>query len=158
VPYATREDLFARFRPDVVLHAVDDEELEQWHPDAEARVDQGLQDAADEIDSYLGQRYSLPIEPVPRLLKKIAVDIAVYNILGRRGFKEGTADDVIVQRYEQAVRWLKAVAKGEASLPADGSDPGGSGGTVDDGTVDASSAPEVQAPERVFGRGKLKGW
>lgn len=158
MPYATRQDLFDRHRPEVVLYAVDDEGLGQWTQEAEARVDQGLQDAADEIDSYLGQRYSLPITPVPRFLKKVTVDIAAYNIFGRRGFKEGTADDVVVQRYEQAVRWLKAVAKGEASLPADGSDPGGSGGTVGDGTVDASSAPEVQAPERVFGRQKLKGW
>lgn len=156
--YATRDNLFQRHRPESLLYTVDDEGIGEWHPAAEGRVDEALQDATDEIDSYVGQRYVLPVSPAPRRLKQLCIDIAAYNLFTRRGFNADSVDGVLQTRYDKAIEWLRMLAKGGVSLPAQYSEIGIGSGTVDDGTVDAGSEPEIRSAEQVFGRDKLKGW
>lgn len=83
-----------------------------------------LNDASDEIDTYLGQRYVLPlintqstndaviVEPHP-VLVRIACDIAVYRLQTLR-----PADDIkdARQRYDDAIKLLKGFATGSAIL------------------------------------------
>jgi phage gp36-like protein len=69
------------------------------------------------VESYLAQRYALPLPALPEALRAKALDIAVYRLALRRGIRPGTADEVLLQRYRDAVAFLKDVALGKASLP-----------------------------------------
>lgn len=99
--------------------------------------------AAAEVDSYLGQRYAVPLaDPAPASVADAALTIAWYRLHTDRA-----ADKDLRIRYEDAVRWLRDVSAGRASLP---------------GVAISSTAPEVglayvaPAPPRVFGR--RRGW
>ncbi|MCS6869528.1 DUF1320 domain-containing protein, partial [Thermus sp.] len=70
-----------------------------------------------EVESYLAQRYALPLPSLPEALKARALDIAVYRLFLRRGIRPGTADEAVLSRYRDAVAWLRDVALGKAALP-----------------------------------------
>lgn len=105
-----------------------------------AAVTRAIADADAEIDGYCGTRYAVPFSPVPVLIRKISVDIGIYNLYARR---KGVPEDR-QKRYADAVRFLKDVAKGVATL----------GG--DEPTDDSDSGPEVTAvkSDRIFSVGK----
>lgn len=108
----------------------------------ETRVTQAITDAEAEIDGYVATRYAVPIAaPVPALIKKLAIDITVYNLWRRRQ----KIPDMIRTAYEDAVKKLEAIAKGTITL---GVDPAPAESTK-------SSAGETSGPERVFDRDKL---
>lgn len=79
-----------------------------------------LEDAASLIDGYLTHRYSLPLHSVPRALRRIAIDLAVYNLAG----SHATLTDDIKDRHKTALRLLDLMADGKIGLglaePADG--------------------------------------
>ncbi len=79
-------------------------------------IGRAITDADAEIDSYCAARYvDLPFANVPIMIRKISVDIAIYNLYARR---KG-APDARRDRYQAVVRFLENVAKGIASLGAD---------------------------------------
>ncbi len=67
-------------------------------------------DADAEIDSHLAGRYVLPLSPVPRLIVRIALDIARYRLW------RDHASDEVRRRYEDARRLLEAIAAGKVRL------------------------------------------
>lgn len=71
---------------------------------------QALADADNEINSYLGSVYSLPLSTVPDRLIKLAADIARYQLY------DAHASDQVRARYTDAIAFLKAVVTGTASL------------------------------------------
>jgi phage gp36-like protein len=156
--YADQEALFKAHRQNVLLYAVDDEEVGEWTDRAYGRIDDALQRATDEIDSYLGQRFSLPIRPTPRFLRSLAVDIASYHVLSRRGFDPESADQIVVERYANAVKWLEKASKGQVSIPADDGTLIPPSPTTEGGTIRSDATPEIESAGKLFGRGKLKGW
>jgi phage gp36-like protein len=71
--YATMQDIIDRYGEDELIVAADHDE------DGSADtvvVEQGLSDASDEIDVYIGERYPLPLAAVPSVLKRLCVDMA----------------------------------------------------------------------------------
>lgn len=100
--YATRIDLESRFSTDEVTV------LEQTV--GAGGVERALQDAAEEADSYVAVRYTVPLPSVPAPLKVAVCDIARFRLYKDRPTEE------VKYRYEQAVKWLKSVARGEATL------------------------------------------
>lgn len=100
--------------------------------------------ASAEADSYLRMRFALPLgDPLPEELVARVVDIATYRLLRRRGFNpDNPSDSLVVKGYDDAIAWLKMVAKGEVALEV-----------VEEGT-EVSSA--TIAPE-VFGS-DVRGW
>jgi phage gp36-like protein len=83
----------------------------------ETKVADAIADADSEIDTYLRGRYDLPLDPVPRILKKLSVGIALYYLFHRRQIQ----NEAIKERYDNAVRLLARIAKGEVHLvEADG--------------------------------------
>ena len=101
---------------------------------------QGLDDAAAEINGYIAQRYLLPLPKPLRLLAIYCCDIAVYRLC--TGKRQLTED--IVHRYEAAVKFLQLVAAGKVGLGV---------------TEPAGEKPAVQGngvmfttQEKVFGR------
>lgn len=86
-------------------------------------VDAAIVDAEAEVNSYLQSRYSVPLAaPVPSRLRAVALDVTTYRLFAARGLSDEGADKVVRQRYEDALRWLRDVAAGRASLPLPGGD------------------------------------
>jgi len=131
--YATIEDLEKQIPELDLIQLTDDEGTGAAD---EARLSRALSDASEEIDSYLGSRMELPISPVPPVLRKYAVDMAVHNLYARR---PDMARKTVRERYRDAVRFLERVAEGKISLGA--KDPSG---------TPASDAPAYVATERVM--------
>lgn len=78
----------------------------------EAVVAGALKDAGDEIDTYVGAVYALPLPSAPAVLTRLCVDIAIYR-MGRDAAR-GTEEDR--KRYEDAIDLLKRIADKKASL------------------------------------------
>lgn len=73
-------------------------------------LDSRIRDTDSEIDSYIGQRYSLPLPHVPDVLEARAADILRYRL------HDHQPPQVVRDRYDDAVSWLRRVSRGEASL------------------------------------------
>ena len=99
--------------------------------------------ASEEIDSYLCVRYTLPLATVPGILLGICCDIWMYRI----SINSPAMTDEKRRRYEDAIGWLKSVAKGIAGIGVleEGAD-------VEDNAI-VSSDSEI----RLFSRTKLAG-
>ena len=106
MPYAAQADIESRYGNNLLLTIAD--------PDGTGVVNTGLvtlalSDASEFIDSHLQERYQLPLATVPSLLVVLAVDIAVYRIAV-------LPTDEMRSRYEDALKLLKSIAKGELQL------------------------------------------
>ena len=113
MPYASIQDVIDRLGQSAVDQMADD-------PFAGSKrfaaLEQGLADASEEIDGYVGARHALPLDPVPGPLVRICVQIGVYL----RCSSADLATDLQKDRAESARRFLRDVSKGAVSLgPAD---------------------------------------
>lgn len=120
--YVTQEDLVARFG---------ENELRARAPDGSggiegATVERACADAQGEIDSRLAAAgLATPLSPVPPVIVAMAADIARYRLY------DDQVSETIKGRYDGAIRFMKAVASGDARLgPAPAGD-AGSAGAVD---------------------------
>ncbi|AYA68586.1 DUF1320 domain-containing protein [Acinetobacter sp. WCHA55] len=105
--YATEADLKTRFGAQVI------EELKLGREGGADPVDVvqvALQDAEEEINGYIGSRYSLPLASVPSNLKRIACDIARYRL-----YTEDPLEH-ITKLYDDAIAFLKRVQDKKADL------------------------------------------
>ncbi|MCK4088352.1 DUF1320 domain-containing protein, partial [Acinetobacter radioresistens] len=76
----------------------------------ENAIEQALQDAVEEIDSYVAVKYQLPLPEVPSTLKRIACNIARYRLYFQRPTEE------VENRYKAEIDFLKRIADGKATL------------------------------------------
>ncbi|HUA36678.1 MAG TPA: phage protein Gp36 family protein [Candidatus Binataceae bacterium] len=109
-------------------------------------LQQALDDAAAEIDSYLEARFTLPLSDPPAVLNRLSSDIAMYRLQSLRPLHD-LAD--ARRRYDDATAVLSKVASGELTL-----------GLAVDGREApiAVDAETVEGPGRVFTRDRLKGF
>ena len=135
--YCTQADLLEQISEDVLIQLTDDEDAGVVDTDMVTRA---IADADAEIDSYCGTKYEVPFSPVPVMVRKYSVDIAIYNLYARR---RGAPEDR-KERYDDAISFLKDVSKGIATL----------GGDAPSG--DDESGPEATTvkSDRVFSRGR----
>uniref|UniRef100_A0A6M3J8H6 DUF1320 domain-containing protein n=1 Tax=viral metagenome TaxID=1070528 RepID=A0A6M3J8H6_9ZZZZ len=107
--YCTQADLEDRVSEDELIQMTDDDDT--GSVDA-TRVTNAIADADAEIDSYCAGRYSVPFATVPRIVRKFAVDMAVYHLASRR---RGVTEDQ-QERYRRAIRFFEDVSKGNVDL------------------------------------------
>ena len=143
MPYSTLDDIKKLIPETVITQLTDDEQLGTVN---QARVDEAITQADAEIDSYCGGRYTVPFAATPDIVKKISVDIAIYNLYSRK------VEEVPITRetrYKNAIRQLEGIAAGKISM---GEDP--------EPAPHSEGAPETNKTEsdRVFTRDKLKGF
>lgn len=114
MPYCTQTDLIERFGENELLDlASDDTGLAIDTP----VVDGAIADASGEIDGYVSAAgYTVPLSKVPRIITAYACDIARYRLSDDR------ATEQVTKRYNDAVKFLKSVAKGEVRLGIDSSE------------------------------------
>jgi len=101
-------------------------------------VERAVADAGALIDSYLSVKFSVPVSPVPDVLRTCAVNLAVYFLrLGR----DSVTEDVRAQ-CQADINWLRDVAAGSATLG------------IEPSPQESSGAPGVryEGQERIFGR------
>jgi len=109
MPYASQQDLINRVGEDELLVAAD---RDRDGVIDSAVVEGALEDASAEIDSYLAQVYALPLPSVPRLINRLACDIAFHRLSP----EADTATEYRRSRYDEAVSLLKKLAKREITL------------------------------------------
>jgi len=119
-----------------------------------ALLQQMVNDASVEIDSYLEGRFLLPLSDPPAVLNLLTCDIAMYRLQALRP-EHDVAD--ARRRYEDAVALLLRVAQGEVTLglSADNLEPPQAENAV---LTQAGGDPSGVSPSRVFDRGSLKGF
>ena len=80
------------------------------------RIDAAIENASSFIDVYLYEKYHTPFsEPMPELIKIIAIDLSIYNIY-ENALKSTEIPKTIVWRKIEAVRLLKDLKNGELTL------------------------------------------
>ncbi|MCH7768889.1 MAG: DUF1320 domain-containing protein [Nitrospinae bacterium] len=107
--YITQSDIEDQLSESELIQLTDDSGAGQVDSNVVARA---IADADDEVNSHLQERYTVPLSPVPGLIRKLSVDVAIYNLYSRRDLDA----PVRTKRYEDATKLLKALARGEASL------------------------------------------
>lgn len=140
MPYASQADLEARFGAAELAQLTDRVLGTLVEP---AVVAAALADADALIDGYLAQRYALPVNPVPPLLKRVACDIARFLLHGK------SAGEKVRQAYDDALKVLRDLADGRAALPGAAEAPSAQAPAAAGGT------PRTAAPARIFDRGSL---
>lgn len=137
--YATASDLLIRFGAEelaqraapegtqitgeILEKAINDDSLSAYTQDeqdaaadAEARIEAALSDAELLVDSYLKRRHSLPLESeviTASPLTAVTCDITRYGLYDEHATEE------IQKRFDDAVKWLRDVSAGKASLGAE---------------------------------------
>jgi phage gp36-like protein len=105
--YVTRAQLEDRFGPTEVAQAAWRDAL-----DDDQVIAAAIAGAGELIDGYLlGGGYALPLDPVPALIGKIALDIAWYDL-----WRNAIPDDVAT-RYKDALKQLADIQSGRIALP-----------------------------------------
>ena len=140
--YASPKDVLSR-HPNARIAEVTDKAGEKVQS---ARVKVAVEDASAEIDSYLRKVCKLPLASPPPVLKRLAVDIAIYRLMSLLP-KESVED--ARRRYEDAIKWLEALVEGEIQLDGVGGDESATSGP---GRV------SYAAGSRVFDEAGLKGF
>jgi phage gp36-like protein len=122
--YATAEDIETIYGREILDIVADRSNSGRQDVDAVAAA---LQVSEDQINSYLGSRYSVPISPVPPYIRQMCVDFTVYRL----ALDAAPRSDEMRLRYLDHIQYLKDVAKGIVDLPGlvngDGSIGGGAG-------------------------------
>lgn len=137
MPYAVTQDAIDLYGDTLVLTSVSREDS----PDA-APLDNALAKASDEMDTYLGVQYDVPLATVPDVVERFCVDIGIYIA----SFDAGTLTEEKIERYKAAIAWCKEVARGSAVLPSVGAE-----------SSLTEHAPQVSSETRIFSRTKM-GW
>ena len=135
--YCTQADLLEQISQDKLIQLTDDDDAGIVDSDMVTRA---IADADAEIDSYCGTKYDIPFSPVPVMIRKVSVDITIYNLYARR---MGAPKDR-KERYDDAISFLKDIAKGIASLGSD----------APSGDDDAGPEATTVKSDRVFSRGR----
>lgn len=105
--YCTEEDMIHRFGEDELIQLTDKNNVGGLNTDVLTRA---ISDANAEIEGYLSSRYSAPVTPVPTTLVRVACDIARYYLY------DDMATEHVSKRYNDAVAFLKGVARGDISI------------------------------------------
>lgn len=145
--YCAPDDLLKQIPPEKLAQLADDDK--DGEPDGDL-LSAAIAEAGAEIDSYAGKQYTLPFAAAPAVLKKFAVDVAIYNLFSRRGFNLSpeSGDYNIYLRYKAAVDFLKRLAAGDVKLDAGG----------EDSPAGAPAGADIRAEPRLFTRQKLRGF
>ncbi|EOV1090630.1 DUF1320 domain-containing protein [Vibrio fluvialis] len=106
--YASKQDLIDRDEGMLWNFALDRETNtlnDTW-------INQALEQADDEINSFLGRRYILPLATVPGMLNKIAITIAFYWLADR----DQQATNLLEDRYKMQLDTLREIGNGKRDL------------------------------------------
>lgn len=128
--YATKQDLEERFGQTDLDQAAYRDALE-----VDQVIGEALSAADELIDAHCAQRYALPLEPLPGMVRDIALDLAWWKLW------KGPIPDDVKDRYREAMRLLAQIRDGDITLQSAGVEAAG---------VETASDIRVSAPRRTF--------
>ncbi|MEQ1890094.1 MAG: DUF1320 domain-containing protein [Alphaproteobacteria bacterium] len=132
--YAAQSDMVTRFGEAELVLLTD----ENGDGVIDAAVVNAALLAADElINGYCGQRYALPLAPVPGSVLGMACDIARYKL------HRDAAPDKVKDAYAEALSRLKDIQAGKFTLQS-------AGVAAVAAAASAGAGPAWSAPDRVF--------
>lgn len=142
--YLTPDDLTAQIPAAQLVELADD--------DGDGVADAGVVAAAiaaaeATVDGYLQTRYPLPLAAVPEVVKRLARDLAAWELWSRRDTPD-LEKRPVYYRYKDALRFLEKLAQGEVRLGAEPPPAEAAGGV-------RTSRP---AGDRVFTRDSLRNY
>lgn len=135
--YATKSLLIERFSERELVQLTDRGDEPTGEVD-DTRVERALLEADNLINSYVGTRYPLPFVLVPELLVDLACDIARFRL-----YQDGATEEVR-ERYDDALKRLTAISRGDMALDAAGVEP-----PSRDDQVYADASPRVFSRDRM---------
>lgn len=138
--YCTLDDLLEKVSEDVLIDITTDGGIDAVAVDQD-KVNDAIADASALIDSFCQKKYDVPFDPAPRIIKKIAVDLTLYELFSLRGINEDE-DQEIVTKQKQAIRFLEKIASGALTIGVPSPPPGNS--------------LKVESQDRVFSRDSMK--
>ncbi|MCM1258427.1 MAG: DUF1320 domain-containing protein [Roseburia sp.] len=112
-------------------------------------AEQAIDDAQAEIDGYLAKRYNVPFPKTPNVINKFAKDIALYNLVSRKGVDESDREKTYLTRYNAAIAFLAKVAEGKIDIGVP------EGYTTEDA---AKIGFSMKSSRRTFTRDSMRGW
>ena len=133
--YASQQDLVDRFGQDELIRLTNPDDLQATTIDT-ARLDRAIADAEASVDGYLAGPYDTPLDPVPRVVTKITCDLARFELYDEH------APEQITARKEDALKFLRSVARGDVTL----------GSSASGEQVERDDQANIESGGRVFGR------
>lgn len=113
--YCELDDIKKLLDPKQVI-ALSDDDLD-GDPDAEI-IAAVIAAADSNIDSYLANRYTVPIFPVPEILKKYSAILSIYHLFDRRQL--ALIPEKWQNGYDYVIEELTKIADGEKTLGVPG--------------------------------------
>ena len=110
--YSSQSDIERLIPPDTIYQLTNDGVAGGTDTDV---LEESIRQADAEIDSYCGTFLTVPFVVVPDIIKKISVDIAIYNLYSRKVEEIPPARN---DRYKNAIRQLEGISKGTISIGA----------------------------------------
>ena len=107
--YCSIDDLIKRISLEDLTQLSDDDGDGEYD---ENIVNEAIEYAQDIIDGYVGKKYQVPLDPAPEIIKRIAVDLAIYWLYSR----SDEIPEEIENRYKNQIKMLEDIAKGNISI------------------------------------------
>lgn len=120
--YSTLDDLKEQLSEDELIGLTDDADAGVIDTSV---TDRAISDANAVIDGYCKTKYTVPLEPVPDIIRKISVDLAIYNLFSRKG---DVIPEMRIERYKNAIKFLEHISIGKITLGVDTPAPSTDGG------------------------------
>jgi len=112
----------------------------------EAVIDTAIETASQMVDGYLRARHTLPLNPIPTIVRELTRSLVCYALYARR-MASGVPETVKDQR-DHAIKALEHIQSGRITL----------GDAATHQAVPEAGAMRVKAPARQFGEGVLAQW
>lgn len=119
--YCVQADVSKRVTSATLIELTDDTGAGSVDTD---NLDAAIEAADALIDSYLGDRFDLPLDDTPDRVKYASVAITIYKLYARRA--DAGMPPAVESEYTRTAEWLKEVRDGEAQIdsPAEATDRG----------------------------------
>ncbi|CDP54066.1 Phage protein [Devosia sp. DBB001] len=121
--YCTLEQLIDRYGNQFLVDATDREGAATGEINLPT-IDRAIADADALIDGYLAARYSLPIATTPELVRELSLTISAYKAHSQ------VTSEKIRKDYEDAIKALLQISRGDIRLNIDGAEPSTAGATL----------------------------
>lgn len=108
-PYASLDQVLTAFKPALTAIGVNSFDVTSVEVNSYY-----IYSAQGVVDAYAARRYITPLEPVPAVITKLTVDLAIYDLFRDKSLR---APDFMNDRYEQAISMLKDISEGKINLP-----------------------------------------
>lgn len=149
--YCTVDEVLDMLKDDMINVIVGDDYIEDKEERRKAVTpiaEQAVEDAGAEIDGYLAKRYDVPFTKTPLVINKFAKDIALYNMVSRKGIDETDREKTYLTRYNSAISFLTKVAEGLIDI----------GISLNQTEESAQNGFSMQSQVRLFTRDSMNGW